>query len=60
MSMDIDSTVVATEDTVIRNPKGQGQASTNENPLDDAIIEQSDEHTIPRAHIAQSIDLLVV
>ena len=42
MSMDIDSTVVATEDTVIHNPQGQGQASTNENPLDDATIEQGD------------------
>ena len=46
MSMDIDSTVVATEDTAICNPPEQGHASTNENPLDDATIEQGDEHTI--------------
>ena len=46
MSMDIDSTVVAAEGTATCNPQGQYQASTDENPLDDATIEQGDEHTI--------------
>ena len=43
MSMDIDSNV---EGTATCNPQEQGQTSPDENPLDDATIEQGDEHTI--------------
>ena len=36
MSMDSDSTVVATEGTATSNPPQHSQANTDEDPLDDA------------------------